>query len=939
MGMRRVGHLGFACAVVVFALVVPPAAYATTTAGEKAIGVPDVAASSHRAAAPTAARFVAYNGVGVTVPASWQVIDLRLHPRTCLRLDRAAVYLGSPGSQSDCPAHAVGRADTIWLRTATTGQQDTLTSHDTNVGALAARVGVNPLGHDKQIQFVAQGVELEATWGADSSSIDHVLASAVRAPGPYTPAMPATPSSASPGPGGLAPPARQQVSPGGSPGAGTSALAAASTFTGMAFDTCGAPSVSTMRAWLASPYRAVGIYIGGSQRACGDGNLSASWTAQVRSMGWGLLPLYVGLQAPCVDQSGVGTIAASQASAQGTASAVDAVSRAKFFGLASGSPIYFDMEQYNRSAAGCSRTVMSFISAWTAGLHRLGYKSGAYGSTSSLMLDMSASATSAGFVAPDNVWFANWNQLQTTSDSRSYPGFPDAYWRNHQRVHQYDGGSTQGWGGVAVNIDASWVDAAVAGTAVPVNYGTNVVGPGGSGFIFTGSMAYWRSGAPAGLKRLAYWTYSNGSTESNGATWSPQLAAGRYNVEANIPSTNATGKARYTIRDALGTTTKVVSQQSLNGYTSLGTFTAQAGRPISVHVGDNGTSSTSTKIGVDAMAFRPVSTAPGAPTGVSATAGNAQAAVSWTAPASNGGSAITRYTVTAAPGGRTATTTGATTATVTGLTNGTAYRFTATATNAAGTSPGSTASAAVTPRAQEAGFTGAAPARVLDTRIGLGAPKAKLGAGRSLTLTVPGLPAGTTAVALNVTVTNPTAAGHLTVYPGGQPLPGVSNLNYVPGQTIPNMVVVPLGPGNTVTFYNSAGTVDVIADVLGHYAPGTGAEFTGRTPTRVLDTRIGLGAPKAKLGAGRALTLTVPALPAGTTAVALNVTVTNPTAAGHLTVYPGGQPLPGVSNLNYVPGQTIPNMVVVPLGPGNTVTFYNSAGTVDVIADVLGSYS
>src|SRR5439155_866107 len=101
----------------------------------------------------------------------------------------------------------------------------------------------------------------------------------------------------------------------------------------------------------------------------------------------------------------------------------------------------------------------------------------------------------------------------------------------------------------------------------------------------------------------------------------------------------------------------------------------------------------------------PGATAPGAPTAVTATGGNAQATVSWTAPASNGGSAITSYTVTSSPAGGTATVrapaggTAPTTATVTGLTNGTTYTFTVTATNAAGTSPASAPSNSVTPTA------------------------------------------------------------------------------------------------------------------------------------------------------------------------------------------------------------------------------------------------
>jgi hypothetical protein len=209
-----------------------------------------------------------------------------------------------------------------------------------------------------------------------------------------------------------------------------------------------------------------------------------------------------------------------------------------------------------------------------------------------------------------------------------------------------------------------------------------------------------------------------------------------------------------------------------------------------------------------------------------------------------------------------------------------------------------------------------------------------------MTLTVPGLPAGANAVALNVTVTGGSATSYLTVYPGSQPRPTVeSNLNFVAGQTIPNLVIVPLGPGNTVTFYNAAGTVNVIADLVGSYAPGTGGRYTGTPPTRVLDTRTSIGGHPSKLGVGGTLTLTVPGLPSGATAVALSVTVTNPTTTSYLTAYPSGTTRPTASNLNFLAGQTISNLVMVPLGPGNTVTFYNALGTVDVVAALAGSFA
>ena len=462
----------------------PQAAYGTTSPTVGAISVP-------AAAVPNGVRFVSYNGVRVTVPAAWPVIDLRLHPSTCVRLDQTALYLGSPGPTSDCPAHAVGRADTIWLHTAPAGQQAPSTSQVATVGGVAARVGTDPTSHDKQTQFVTQGVELDATWGADSSPIDQVLASAVTSSGSSTstPAA-ASPSTTATAPSSAAVAAPQPASPAAAtPAAVTAAITSGAHFGGLAFDTCAAPSVSAMRAWLASPYRAVGVYIGGSMRACGDGNLSASWVAAVHAMGWGLIPTYVGPQAPCVNQSGLATISASQASAQGSANAADAVSQAKHFGMGAGTPIYYDMESYSPST-GCSRTVTTFISAWTSELHHLGYKSGAYGGPGSLMVDMSRSTGSAGFTSPDNVWFADWNGLRSSEDQNSYPGFPNSDWNDHQRAHQYAGNLYRSYGGITEGIDADWVDAAVAGTppkaatpSAPAAASTNVF----SASDFTGS--------------------------------------------------------------------------------------------------------------------------------------------------------------------------------------------------------------------------------------------------------------------------------------------------------------------------------------------------------------------------------------------------------------------------------------------------------------------
>ena len=252
-------------------------------------------------------------------------------------------------------------------------------------------------------------------------------------------------------------------------------------------------------------------------------------------------------------------------------------------------------------------------------------------------------------------------------------------------------------------------------------------------------------------------------------------------------------------------------------------------------------------------------------------------------------------------------------------------------------------------------YTGLTPARLMDTRPGSPtidgqfAAAGPIGQAGSTNLTVVnrgGVP-GTDmvgAVALNVTATNPTIGSFLTVWPAGQPRPLASNLNYGLGQTVPNMVIVPVGADGQVSLYNNSGSVDVVVDVLGWF-PTTNS-YIGLTPARLMDTRPGSPtidgqfAALTPIGQTSSIDLTVVGrggVPAtGVGAVALNVTATNPTNGSFLTVYPAGAPQPLASNLNYGLGQTVPNMVIVPVGANGQVSIYNNTGSVDVVVDVLG---
>jgi hypothetical protein len=257
--------------------------------------------------------------------------------------------------------------------------------------------------------------------------------------------------------------------------------------------------------------------------------------------------------------------------------------------------------------------------------------------------------------------------------------------------------------------------------------------------------------------------------------------------------------------------------------------------------------------------------------------------------------------------------------------------------------------AAPTANASSAGlFQPRAPVRVLDTRSGIGATAQPVAAGQTIQVTVAS--AGQEAVVLNVTATDPTAASYLTVYPTGTPRPVVSNLNFVAGQTVPNRVIVKVGTSGQVSIYNAFGSVHVVADLNGSFTDGatatTGTRFVGVVPNRILDTRNGTGGVSAPVGSNASIAVTVagrgnvPAMNAAVapSAVVLNVTVTNPTAASYLTVWPDGETRPLASDLNFVAGDTVPNLAVVKLGSNGTIDLYNAFGSVHVIIDVVGWY-
>ena len=272
-----------------------------------------------------------------------------------------------------------------------------------------------------------------------------------------------------------------------------------------------------MSAWGSSSYRAVGVYIGGTNMACAQANLTSGWVSTETATGWHLIPTYVGLQAPS-NSCGCAAIRVGQAQAEGTAAAADAVTHAQSLGIGPGNPIYYDMEAYPRGGTNTS-AVLAFLAAWTAQLHADSYLSGVYSSGESGITDLVAQA-GTGYLEPDDLWVADWNNQQTTSD----PYIPSGDWASHQRLHQYQGGHNETHGGVTINIDGDYLDGATAGGGTMGSAPANTAAPSIGGSTSFGQTLSVSPGAWAGTSPISFayhWQRCSSSCSNVGGATGP----------------------------------------------------------------------------------------------------------------------------------------------------------------------------------------------------------------------------------------------------------------------------------------------------------------------------------------------------------------------------------------------------------------------------------
>lgn len=235
-----------------------------------------------------------------------------------------------------------------------------------------------------------------------------------------------------------------------------------------------------------------------------------------------------------------------------------------------------------------------------------------------------------------------------------------------------------------------------------------------------------------------------------------------------------------------------------------------------------------------------------------------------------------------------------------------------------------------------ASYSTTTPTRILDTRTTIGGHHAPLGAGGTVTIPVPQLPADATAVAINLTGVGASGLSFLSAYAGGTAWPGTSNLNLTSTDpTAAVFAIVSVNGNRTITVRNNSGTVNAVVDELGYF--GTGSE-TGRytpypSPVRVLDTRTDVGGHLGQLPPGGTVEVQ-PGLPQGATAAVVNVTVVDtPATASDLTAAPACNH--DTSTVNFTKYARA-NLAIVGLDATQGFCIANHLTSADVVVDVLG---
>lgn len=459
------------------------AACAAALIGASAV-VPAVAG-----AAPTARwQQTSYLSEQLSVPSGWPIYRLAERPTLCVQFDRHALYEGAGTAKSNCPAQVIGvaaaaqvepLADLSELETA-----DDLVA--TSIGGQPALISENSaVTRRLVVAFPQTGVLATISYRTGAGYAQaHAILNSFTAKTPTASSSTVNASSETPGAVAMAATPKSGVIQPMRETAKSTAVADISSvpYAGKGFDTCYAPSTSQMAAWRrASPYQAVGVYIGGANAACS--NVTASWVTTETALGWRVFPLYVGLQAPCADQRGLASIAKNTktAAAQGAQAARNAASNAASLDMGSGATIYYDMEAWRNSSASCNAAVIAFVRSWTTELHAEGYHSGVYGSLLEGIHQIQSLWGSTG--APDVLYFAAWDGVATTAN----PDIPSAEWPGNDRIKQYES-SAQSYGGVSLNIDEDDLDAPTVGYPGPTLSSISPpTGPTGITVILKGS--------------------------------------------------------------------------------------------------------------------------------------------------------------------------------------------------------------------------------------------------------------------------------------------------------------------------------------------------------------------------------------------------------------------------------------------------------------------